>query len=221
MPLTHGYGVVIGTRHSYYRDPVNDYGQYFHGNLRVATPAGPYHCAIDVDSKSVPHGIRWKLVELDEARLKGLHALADGWHPLAPAPASGALDYIRNPDLRPRRLGCLLGPLLDKVRFVVAPSSELPWSGGTSLDALAVLEPLIAQSVRIFVLGEPFHDGTRGVHNIHQNQGDPIGSPWSRENGIWQDGATVVRRADGTYAVFCTRFSTQSDATDDSGRPLP
>ena len=27
MPLSHGYGVVIGTRHHYHRDPVNDYGR--------------------------------------------------------------------------------------------------------------------------------------------------------------------------------------------------
>jgi uncharacterized protein YukJ len=55
--------------------------------------------------------------------------------------------------------------------------------------------------------------------HIHQNQGDPLGSRWSAENGIWQDGATVVERDDGSYAAFCNKFRTQSDRTDD-GRPL-
>jgi hypothetical protein len=54
VPLARGYGVVLGTVNRYYRDPVNDYGQYFHGNLVVQAPAGRYHCAIDVDSKSYP-----------------------------------------------------------------------------------------------------------------------------------------------------------------------
>ena len=49
MPLNHGYGVIIGSLHSYYRNPVNDYGQYYHGNVEVQTPAGRYKCAIDVD----------------------------------------------------------------------------------------------------------------------------------------------------------------------------
>jgi uncharacterized protein YukJ len=56
--------------------------------------------------------------------------------------------------------------------------------------------------------------------HIHQNQGDPLGSRWSAENGIWQDGATVVERDDGSYAAFCNKFRTQSDRTDDDGRPL-
>jgi uncharacterized protein YukJ len=29
---------------------------------------------------------------------------------------------------------------------------------------------------------------TLGMHNIHQNQGDPAGSQWWNDNGIWQDG---------------------------------
>ena len=42
MPLSHGYGVVIGSKHKYYRDPINNYGQYYHGNLEVQTPSGIY-----------------------------------------------------------------------------------------------------------------------------------------------------------------------------------
>jgi len=38
MPLEDGYGVVFGTLHNYFRDPVNDFGQYYHAI--VQTPAG-------------------------------------------------------------------------------------------------------------------------------------------------------------------------------------
>ena len=64
MALNHGYGVVAGVKEDYFRDPPNDYGQYFHGNLRLRTPAGVYHCAIDVDSKAVPNGVQWRIIEL-------------------------------------------------------------------------------------------------------------------------------------------------------------
>lgn len=220
MPLTDGYGVVLGVRHRYYRDPVNDYGQYFHGNLEVTTPDGHYKCAIDVDSKFLPNGVQWKVVELRPAMLKGLDALPDGWHPLASTPLSGAVDYIRNPDLRPRLPGCLAGSSGGRSRSHRGLGRAQPWKSGVSTDALADLEPLIASSRRLFVFGEPFRQGL-GVHNVHQNQGDPIGSAWSAENGTWQDGATLVQRMDGSYAVFCNKFTAQSDTTDDHGKPVP
>lgn len=95
---------------------------------------------------------------------------------------------------------------------------RLPLAQG--LDALADLEPLVSAARRVFVYGEPFRQPDLGVHNIHQNQGDPLGSRWSAENGIWQDGATVVQREDGSYGAFCNKFRTQSDRTDDDGRPV-
>ena len=85
-------------------------------------------------------------------------------------------------------------------------------------EALADLEPLLEVSQRIWVFGEPFQDGL-GVHNIHQNQGDPLDSQWSAENGIWQDGATLVQRQDGSFALFCNKFVTQSVRTDENGKP--
>jgi uncharacterized protein YukJ len=59
------------------------------------------------------------------------------------------------------------------------------------------------------------------VHDIHQNQGDPIGGGHDADNGIWQDGITIALRHDGTASAFMNRFGTQSDATDDDGHPLP
>ncbi|WP_427018159.1 DUF2278 family protein [Pseudarthrobacter sp. P1] len=224
MPLNYGYGVVAGTRQSYYRDPVNNYGQYYHANLMVATPAGTYHCAIDVDSKHTANGVQWRVVTLQPAMLKGVESLADGWHVLVPNAASGALDYIRNPDLRRRRWCRPPGwfhRFLPPFPNIHWPFLDLPWKSGVSTDALADLEPLIAQAQRVFVFGEPFHDGNLGVHNVHQNQGDPVGSEWSAEDGIWQDGGTILQLADGSYRAFCNKFATQSNTTDNMGRPIP
>lgn len=95
---------------------------------------------------------------------------------------------------------------------------RLPLAQG--LDALADLEPLVSAARRVFVYGEPFRQPDLGVHNIHQNHGDPLGSRWSAENGVWQDCATVVQREDGSYGAFCNKFRTQSDRTDDDGRPV-
>jgi hypothetical protein len=220
MPLTDGYGVVIGPLHRYYRDPVNDYGQYYHGNLEVSTPTGLYRCAVDVDSKSQPNGVEWRVVPLGRSTLKGVSLLPDGWHPLAMNSTSGALDYQRSRELQPGP-GCLFvvfNPVLEALRRLLNTYAG-SWKQGTSIEALADLEPLLAQSKRVFVFGEPFTRGL-GVRNIHQNQGDPAGSRWWAENGIWQDGATVMQQRDDTLVAFLNKFTTQAYRTDNSGHPL-
>jgi len=68
----------------------------------------------------------------------------------------------------------------------------------------------------LYIFGEPFTSGL-GVHNIHQNQGDPAGSQWWAENGIWQDGATLIQRQDDTIVAFLNKFKTQSYETDQYG----
>lgn len=227
MGLSNGYGVLVGTRESYYRDPVNNYGQYYHANLILGTPTGSYHCAIDVDSHQVPNGVQWRVVSLCPSTLKGADALSAGWHPLATDAASGAIDVIRNRGLRlrlptrcPKRCPLLPLPRLHLPFPIRLPFLEVPWKSGVSTDALADLEPLVARARKILVYGEPFTTGL-GVHNIHQNQGDPVTSAFSAENGIWQDGATIIELDNGCWRGFFNKFSTQSGKTDANGHPVP
>ncbi|HEX5336253.1 MAG TPA: YukJ family protein [Propionicimonas sp.] len=218
MPLANGYGVVIGTKHDYYRDPPDNFGRYYHGNLVVHAPLGNYHCAIDVDPKSMPDGIQWRIVTLRPVDVASLKALPDGWHPLASTPSSGAMDYPRSPVLHPPvmiytvRYDSCLSRLLGWIRW------NPPWNSGTGFQALTDLEGILNQGVRFYVFGEPFNTGL-GVHNVHQNQGDPVGGGHDAENAIWQDGATIVETADGRFLAFLNKFKTQSFRTDDFGRP--
>ena len=112
------------------------------------------------------------------------------------------------------RYDSCLSRLLDFIRW------HPPWKSGTGLQALTDLEAVIAQGVRFYIFGEPFHTGL-GVHNIHQNQGDPVGGGFDAENAIWQDGGTVVETAQGDFLAFLNKFKTQAFKTDDAGRPLP
>lgn len=223
MPLAHGYGVLAGTLDHYVRDPVNNYGQYYHENVYVNTPAGTYHCAVDVDSHQTNDGIQWRVVPISEAEMKGVAALADGWHLLASDSVSGALDNIRTTAFH--RPGCGVvfvryDAFFEWLRRIFNAWVNPPWSAGTSVQALAVLEPLLDDSQRLFVFGEPFTYGGLGVHNVHQNQGDPAGSQWWAENGIWQDGGTIIHRKDGSYVAFLSKFTTQADNTDANGHPV-
>lgn len=218
MPLDHGYGVLHGTIEDYYRDPPDNFGRYYHGNVLVRAPAGQYHCAVDVDSKQSATGVEWRTVGLKSADLATVLALGAGWHPLASTPASGALDYVRSP-MFAARVGCLrtLLALLHRDSSIAAT-----WKRGRSVDALADLEPLVnvtrAAGLAVLVYGEPFTSGL-GVHNIHQNQGDPLASAWAAENGIWQDGCTILQQDATTWVAFMNKFTSQSYTTDASGHP--
>jgi uncharacterized protein YukJ len=86
-------------------------------------------------------------------------------------------------------------------------------------QALTDLEAIIDQGVRFYVFGEPF-TSDKGVHNIHQNQGDPVNGGHAAENAIWQDGGTIVETAQGEFYAFLNKFKTQSFKTDDLGRPI-
>jgi uncharacterized protein YukJ len=100
-----------------------------------------------------------------------------------------------------------------------AIAASCRWTSGTNVEATNALEAILRRGRRILVFGEPFDPGL-GMHHVHQNQGDPSGTPWWGENAIWQDGATMTQRPDGDLDVFVSRFSTQAEVTGDDGHPL-
>jgi hypothetical protein len=133
--------------------------------------------------------------------------------------AGGAIDYLRHPVLRPR-LGCVFvrppGPL---ARWLEELLLRRSWHTGSNLEAATALEAILVVGARVAIFGEPFTTGL-GMHNIHQNQGDPPDSQWFPENGTWQDGATLVHRPDGQYDVFQNKFTSQAFRTDEQGHPI-
>ena len=245
MPLDHGYGVAIGTFASFTREDPSDFGHWYHGKLRVDTPAGQYEAALDVDTPSGV-GVSYRLVtDLTTTSIPGIVSLPNGFHALASTPSSGALDYVRSPLLRdglmitrarwwigalsarsrsraeqpwgPSPLDALLARLRRWVSWLPRWRS-FPWVSSDGDNALDVLEPLVRGAARIYIFGEPFTTGL-GVHNVHCNQGDPPG-PHQREDGIWQDGAVLLQAIDGTVRIWQVKFNTQSLNTGPTGLPI-
>jgi uncharacterized protein YukJ len=94
------------------------------------------------------------------------------------------------------------------------------WQRGDHVQASTALEGILVVGRRVLVWGQPFTQGN-GMHNVHQNQGDPAGSQWWTENGIWQDGGTLAEQSDGSWVAFINKFTTQAYRTDDQGHPAP
>jgi uncharacterized protein YukJ len=221
MPLDH-YGVLSGTLVSHVRDTPDDQGRWFHVNLTVSAAGRSYRCAIDVDSHQSDTGVEWRVVPVRASDVAAMLALAQGYHELPRTPASGAWDYIRSSIFRVR-LGCLFVVMPDAITRLLMQIFEAflnTWQRGDYAQASTALEGILVQGRRVLVWGEPFTSGF-GQHNIHQNQGDPAGSRWWNENGIWQDGGTLAEQADGSWTAFISKFTTQAYRTDDQGHPAP
>jgi hypothetical protein len=234
MPLDR-YGVAIGTYVDFYRDPPDDFGRWYHGHLKIATPAGTYTSALDVDTNTGV-GVSIKTVApLDASLFAAVSGLANGWHPLASTSTSGALDYLRSEVLLDRcpprgwtrppigwpwyrrgwvtvrqSIAHLLCRLLRRFRG---------WATSTGDAALTALEGALPGCHRVYIFGQHYTSGL-GVHDVHMNQGDPAGTQWYDDNGTWQDGAVVVEKADGTLAAWLVRFNSQSLTTDAQGHPV-
>lgn len=218
MPLAR-YGVLLGTLHRVYRDQPDRQGRWYHVNLEVDAPTGRYRAAVDVDSKQSTVGVAWKVLVASAGEVQPVPTFPPGYHELARNDASGALDYLRHVAFVVRP-GCIFARSPDGwlANLLASLSRRRAWRFGSNLDAAAAFEPMLVPGRRTWAFGEPFTSGL-GMHNVHQNQGDPAGSQWWDENGTWQDGATMTERPDGRFDVFLSKFSTQSDRTDDAGHP--
>ena len=121
----------------------------------------------------------------------------DGFHPLASHVGSGALDVIRHRGLQNPACGPSLIPWSWAGRswFFRRRRCECTrWWLESGTDAIQLLELYLLNVSRSYIFGEPYTTGL-GLHNVHMNQGDPVGSSFARENGIWQDGGTILEYA--------------------------
>ena len=100
-----------------------------------------------------------------------------------------------------------------------------PWQKNTGTEALDVLEKIV-QGVnvdKVFVFGSRYinqeQNPPQGMHDIHYNQGDPVG-PFRHLDGIWHDGGVITRSVDGIYGGYFVKFATQSLNTDNNEIPI-
>lgn len=227
MPLP-AYGVMSGTLTRHWRDTPDDQGRWYHVHLELQTPTGLQEVAIDVDSKQSNTGVQWKILRLATSDFHLGPVPQPGFHPLAMTSTSGALDYVRAPALQGggfarvlRGIVALWGGAVGARRWFRFPLPGI-WRNGNSLEAAIALEQQLTIGATVLAWGEPWPSQPPkppGVHNVHQNQGDPPGSDWYDSDGTWQDGGVAVARPDGDWQVFISRFSTQATLTDGAGHP--
>ncbi|MCC6561800.1 MAG: DUF2278 family protein [Xanthomonadales bacterium] len=225
------YGVVIGRPTSYYLEPAAGEGKWPHYVVNVDTPAGPQRAVINVYRRVGEQVMHREVAMAPFAGYNGIFSKPDGVHHLpfhvaAGADTGGALDYMRN--------SFLLGDIR------TTPWSTAPLvSGGTSVP---LWDSLMLNARRVYIFGEPYHnsDGSNGIHDVHQNQGNFAGASYSWLNGRWQDGGMIIEYDPSRIWIprYCgfvppcwggfyltipnrtlvmTRFQVQQDFTDSNG----
>jgi len=223
MPLP-AYGVVVGTLSHVTRDEPTPAGLWSRSILHLDTPSGQFTGTVD---STTLDGVRsqYRVVRhLNHRALAPILRLPAGWQPLASTRSSGALDYVRSPlfgaGLASRYFGfwlfrrdSLIGRFLRWLEGL-----QTPWIDSSGDTALNALETQLLGSVRVFVFGAPAPTGL-GIHDIHLNQGDPLGQ-FQPQDGIWQDGGVLIERPSGEIVAFLTKFASQSLHTNSHGLPI-
>src|SRR6478735_7977060 len=99
MPFTQ-YGVLSGTLVSHERDDPDEFGRWWHVNLKLRSGARDYRVAVDVDSTNSAAGVQWKTIRTTGAKLGWPTPPAPAFTKLASDPTTGAIDVIRHRELR-------------------------------------------------------------------------------------------------------------------------
>jgi len=186
------------------RQPASD--QTGHYQLLCGVADERWRIAINARSAVAPSEVAYAVLEgFAHPLLAELEPLGDGWV------GRGGLDYIRGNLCQPEQFRPL--PLSQ-----TGPDNDLNELFDFHLGSLAG-----DAAARVYAFGqawgpEPEADRYfgftpgRGVHDIHQNQGN-VGR-FVSDDGVWQDGGLITRSAAGWTAILL-RFQSQAWHTDD------
>ncbi|HEY5799691.1 MAG TPA: DUF2278 family protein, partial [Burkholderiaceae bacterium] len=196
------YGYVKGTFKpgSNKLEPLSRQGTFLHYHFVVQTPQGEYEAVIDVKKGNL-YPFPQRIVPINNPALYGpVFNAADGYHAVTMNsdggnPADGALDYLRHP-------GILADVDHEWTSMRAQPTAN------PDQYALPEWDALFVGVQKIYAFGQPYANGGKGVHVVHQNQGDKK-AQFYNSNGLYQDGAVIFEYANGERKLLMTRFDDQ------------
>jgi uncharacterized protein YukJ len=208
-------------------------GSSAHYQITMQAPGGPFTVAVNiqsVDGSEVLYAIEEEFTPPD---LAALTALPMGMTALTSEPGGLALDFVRStvngqPMVTKAQM-TLLPQMTAKVKGASAEDEMIQRSRAKALEnaVVTLLNMTIADKGGvIYAFGSAFADSGKvdGIHDIHMNQGNPVGGKsggFSGDNGVWQDGALFINLpSKGTWTAVFIAFQTESWATDSVGNPV-
>ena len=156
-----------------------------------------------------------------------------GMTALKSEPGGLALDFVRS---------TVDGaPMITRAQMTLLPQLKAQAKGGNAEEQMVqrarakALENAVVTLLNmtiadkdgvIYAFGSAYADSGKvdGIHDIHMNQGNPVGGSgggFSGDNGAWQDGALFINLpSKGTWTAVFIAFQTESWSTDSAGNPV-
>jgi uncharacterized protein YukJ len=184
-----------------------------HYLINVNAAGSTYQIAVNIESDAGDSQVLYNIqTNFQPPDASILTALQPGMNDLTNVQGNPSIDYVRS-----RTNG---QPLVTLSEMQLLPLPSRQNSGNLQNAVIQLLNQATADPDGvIYAFGRPYTDGT-GIHNIHMNQGNPIGQ-YSNENAIWQDGAVLFQLpATNTWTAIFIAFQGESWTTDDNGNPL-
>lgn len=191
-------------------------GASTHYQITMQATGGPFTVAVNIESTDGSEVLYVIVDNFQPPDPAGLLALSSGMHALPSTPGGLALDFVRE-QVNGK-------PMITLAQMTLLPESESIGDHASPLENAVdtLLNQTIADKGTIFAFGSAYADSGQvdGIHDIHMNQGNPIGT-FGKDNGIWQDGAIFTYApATGSWTAIFIAFRTESWSTDSSGNPL-
>jgi len=192
-------------------------GSSIHYQITVQGHGGPFTVAVNIQSVDGSEVLYVIDPAFTPPSAAGLLALPTGMTALPSAPGGLALDFVRQ---------TVQGaPMVEKAAMTLLPIQFPAGHRHNNLQNAVVdlLNRAIAdKDGTIYAFGSAYADSGKidGIHDIHMNQGNPIGNH-NQDNGIWQDGALFVSLpSQNTWIAVFIAFQTQLWTTDNNGNPV-
>jgi uncharacterized protein YukJ len=188
-----------------------------HYQITVQADGGPFTVAVNIQSVDGSEVLYVIDPAFTPPSAAGLLALPTGMTALPSAPGGLALDFVRQ---------TVQGaPMVERAAMTLLPIRFPAGHRHNNLQNAVVdlLNRAIAdKDGTIYAFGSAFADSGKidGIHDIHMNQGNPIGNH-NQDNGIWQDGGLMVNLpSQNTWIAVFIAFQTQVWTTDSNGNPI-
>ncbi|MBB5318687.1 YukJ family protein [Tunturibacter empetritectus] len=208
-------------------------GASTHYQITMQAPCGPFTVAVNIQSVDGSEVLYDIVEDFAPPDLAGLQALPLGMTALKSEPGGLALDFVRS---------TVNGaPMITKAQMTLLPQASAKAKGASAEQEMIqrakvkALENAVVTLLNmtiadkdgvIYAFGSAYADSGKvdGIHDIHMNQGNPVGGKgggFSRDNGVWQDGALFINLpSKGTWTAVFIAFQTESWSTDSTGNPV-
>jgi uncharacterized protein YukJ len=207
-------------------------GSSAHYQITMQATGGPFTVAVNIQSVDGSEVLYDIVEDFTPPDLAGLQALPMGITALKSEPGGLALDFVRS---------TVNGaPMITKAQMTLLPQLKAQGKSGSAEEQMVqrarakALENAVVTLLNmtiadkdgvIYAFGSAYSDSGKvdGIHDIHMNQGNPVGGKnggFSGDNGVWQDGALFINLpSKGTWTAVFLAFQTESWTTDSSGNP--